>query len=158
VLFKLALLKERKMNTEDIRTRNVIYIEDIALKYNLKFSFEKLEAMNTVYINFEDDWGFRVFATIIEKTPVDVFDEDGDIRGAKMISKTKKFNIYNFLKKRIDKKRTQDEIYEVREDFIRFILYLNQLKTIKELEEDESVAADANKFAKVSLLRSLKLS
>lgn len=145
------------MNTVDIRNRNVMYIEDIVLKYNLSFSFEKLEAMNTVYINFEDDWGFRVFATKIDKTPEDVYDEQGEIHGARIVSKTKKFNIYNFLKKRIDKKKSQDEIYEVREDFIRFVLFLNQLKKIKELEEDESVAADASRLAQTSFLKSLKL-
>lgn len=144
------------MNTEDIRNRNVMYIEDIVLKYNLSFSFEKLEAMNTVYMNFEDDWGFRVFATKIDKTPEDVFNEQGEIQGAKIVSKTKKFNIYNFLKKRIDKKKSQDAIYEVREDFIRFVLFLNQLKKIKELEDDESIASDANRFAQNAFLKSLK--
>lgn len=148
-----------KMDISFILERNKKFIESIVSKYQLKYSFGDLVFMNTVYVNFEQEaekWGFRVFGIIIEKGMKEVLDEFGNPMMITVSLPQKKVNVFNFLKKSIDKVKNQDEVFKIREDFITFTYYLQQIKNIEELEKNEAIALNARAYSKFRRLRIIK--
>jgi hypothetical protein len=143
------------MNTDEVLKRNREFVEFIVLKYDLKFRYEDLVSLNTVYMNFEQEWGFRVFGTLIEKVQKE-FLEEGVPVARTVSAPPKKFNIFNFLKKRIDQVQEQVQIYEVREDFIKFVYYLDEILLIKKLESAEGFAGNARIYAELYMLKAIK--
>lgn len=138
------------MDTEEIKARNKSLLESMIQKYKLKHTLEEILSLQSMFIVFVDDkenghrWGFRVLATKLEQVP----------RYKKPIQL--KVNIYNFLKRKLEKVATQEDIYEQREDFIKFNVAWKQLRTIRELEAQEETFESANEFAKVSVLSKLE--
>lgn len=126
------------MNTEDIKMRNLFELESVIINHKLKYSLEEILTLQSVFIDFKEEWGFRVFATNLEMEPFDKFDENGESIGVGTKAKQIKLNLFNFLKKKVDKS-TQEEIYTVRAEFIRFVIAWNQLRMIRDLEHAENL-------------------
>ncbi len=138
------------MNTEEIKTRNISLLEHMIKKYKLKHTLEDLLGLQSMFIVFIDDekekhrWGFRVLATKVEH-------EEG-LEKPKQL----RLNIYNFLKRKLEKISSQEEIYEQREDFIKFNVAWKQLRAIKELETQEDTFENAEAYSKVPFLSKLE--
>lgn len=139
------------MITEEIERRNMMFIEDFVLKYDLKYSLSDILGMSAVYITFEDEGlGFRVYANDLKNRKATVSENETVARP----SKATKVNIYNFLKKRLDK-ASREDILSTRTEFILFVVYLKQLKLIRELNRSESNAEMAHIHDKFSILSEL---
>lgn len=100
------------MNTEQI-LKNLLEkdtneIHTYLEKYKLTLS-DKLSAIHIVF----NDWQFRVLASERQ--------ED---------QKMKKVQLYNFSKKMVERCENQEEIYQIREDFIRLVLLLQQKEAL----------------------------
>lgn len=132
--------------------RNVDYIRDFIVKYSIEYSFEDLMSMSTIYINF-DEWAFRVYANLIEqKTDINLNEDQ------KRNVKIKKINFYFYSTRKIKKAFLDSEVRAIREDFIKFVYYYDQLKLIKQLEIIENNLANAKRLADDPTIRSLKFS
>lgn len=142
------------MNTSDTRSRNVDYIQDFIHKYKIEYSLEELMAMGSIYINF-DELTFRVYANLKELEVENSSNEEEQTQKTKMFKKVKKVNLYNYSKKKVEKEFLPRDIYTVREDFIRFVYYYDQLKSIRRLEVVEKNANDARKFAEDDTITNL---
>lgn len=124
--------REEVMNAISKRAND--YIKDFLVKYKIAFDINNF---SSVFITF-NEWSFRLFVN------------------TKAIDGTFKNRcVYNFSKKKVDK-ATMSEIYETREDFIKFTLYVEELKYIKEIEKNERSIESVSKIARSSLLTSLK--
>jgi hypothetical protein len=154
--YLLIIVEESKMNTTEIQERNIEFIQDFISRHGIKHSFEELMGMNSLYINFEG-WTFRVFTILIGKSMEDVIDSHGNVAGTKTVSTQKKFNIYNYRKKKIDQALNGEAVIEIREDFIRFVYYWNELKLIKEFNAMEESVRAAYSLAESSEITSLKV-
>ena len=143
------------MDTDKIKERNQKYLQEFFERYDLEISLDDLDYKDTrasdkitsIYINFKK-WSFRVFGNkrIILR-------EDSDTASKQKV-KMKKVVLYNFSTRKIEKLDIE-EIYQIRADFIRFVLMFNQLKKIHELSKEESMIESAEQFAKHSMLSSL---
>ena len=142
------------MNTSEIRNRNVDYIQDFIHKYKIEYSFEELMAMGSIYINF-DGWTFRVYANLKELEVENSSNEEEQLQKTKMITKVKKVNLYNYSKKKVEKEFLPRDVFTVREDFIRFVYYYDQLKSIRRLGIVEKNANDARIFAEDNTITNL---
>ncbi len=130
------------MITQDIYDRDVSFMTEIASKYALAYSLAEIMEMSSIHINFSE-WTFRLFGSIREK----VEDES---------PKFKQVAIYHYSIKMVNKAYQQEEIYKVREDFIKFTLCFNQVKSIKEIEVIEDQMENTAGLAKVSTIKTLK--
>jgi hypothetical protein len=132
------------MDTQYIYDRNITFMTDLSKRYSLSYSLAEIMDMNSLHINFKE-WTFRLFGMIRES----VRDEKGHV-------KFKQVAIYHYSTKMINKAYMQAEIYKVREDFIRFNLYFNQVKSIKELESMENQMEIVVAMAANSMMKTLK--
>ena len=156
-LFDLVLLGIN-MDTDKIKKRNEEYLQDFFQRYKLNLKIEDLDLsadskapdkITSIYINFKE-WSFQVYGNrrLIEYIETE--------NGAKTKVKMKKVLIYNFSTRKINQLKTQEEIYQVRADFIRFVLMFNELKKIAELQKEESQIRIADEAAKESMLTNLR--
>lgn len=147
------------MNTEEIEQRNLLFLDSILKKYKIKVSLDDLKEYQSVFLLFPQvgDWGFRLMATYLEPNGIykEKFSKDGELIGGKWMPKQCKVNLYNFLKRKIEK-HTEQEIIEIREDFIKFEYMWKQLYLIKQLRITERNLDGAKIFANDKLLKKSK--
>lgn len=142
------------MNTEEIKQRNLLELESVILSHRLKYSLEDIMTFQSVFIDFKDEWGFRVFATNLEAEPMDDSNGNGEVIGAGTKPKQIKINLFNFLKKKVERS-SKEEIYLVREEFIRFVIAWNQLRMIRDLEHAENSMKLSETLSRDALLEKL---
>ncbi len=145
------------METDKIKQRNEEYLQDFFQRYKLNMKFEDLDfsadnrgapdKITSIYINFKE-WSFQVYGN--RRTLVH---EEGDTHSKTKV-KMKKVLIYNFSTRKIDQ-LDMEEIYQVRADFIRFVLMFNQLKKITEFDKEERQIEQADEIATFHMLSSL---
>ena len=153
-VFHLELLG-LDMDTDKIKARNESYLQEFFEKYDLGITLDDIDFADTkasdkitsIYINFKE-WGFRLYGN-----KRIIIHEESDTAVKKKV-KMKKVMIYNFSTRKIDK-LDMEEIYQIRADFIRFVLMFNQLKKIHELEKEESMIELSEQLAQNSMLSSL---
>jgi hypothetical protein len=147
------------MNTEEIEKRNLLFLESMIEKYNLKITLDDLIEYQSVFLLYPvaGEWGFRLMATFIEQEKIltETFSKDGEVTGAKLIQKQQKVNLYNFLKRKIEK-HTEEEIIQVREDFIKLEYMWKELYFIKQLRIAERNLSVANFFARDKQVKKMK--
>lgn len=142
------------MNTEEIKQRNLHELESVILNHRLKYSLEDILTFQSIFIDFKDEWGFRVFATNLETEPMDVSNGNEQGIGAGTKVKQIKINLFNFLKKKVERSSKED-IYLVREEFIRFVIAWNQLRMIRDLENAENAMRLSETLSRDALLEKL---
>lgn len=131
------------MDTQEIYNRNIQLMEDIVSKHTFSYSLAQIMEMSSVHINF-NEWTFRLFGIRREKL------------AEHESPKFKQVTLYHYSSKMVNKAHEQEEIYNIREDFIKFNLCFNQTKAIKEIISLEDKINNASEWAKVSLLKTLR--
>lgn len=135
-----------------VAIERINYIIDFVDEYELDFNIEEFNIESyekpfiaSVFITFYQDWAFRLFFTI--KTAV----ANGD--GFKF----EPFNkpVYNFSKKKL-MKMNMEEIYTVREKFIKFVLLTEQIKLDKQILNIEEQLESVAFLARSPILKGLK--
>jgi hypothetical protein len=142
------------MNTEEIKQRNLLDLQLIITRYKLKYTLEDILSFQSVFIDFKEDWAFRVFATSVKLEAFEDFDDNENIIASGEKLKQSKYNLFNFLKKMVSRSY-QEEIYAVREDFICFVIAWNQLRLIRDLEHTENALMLSGKTARDQFLEKL---
>lgn len=142
------------MNTEEIKRRNLLDLQSIIARYKLKYTLEDILSFQSVFIDFKEDWAFRVFATSVKLEPFEDYDDDKNFIASGERLKQTKYNLFNFLKKMVSRSY-QEEIYAVRADFISFVIAWNQLRLIRDLEHTENALMLSGKTAMDQFLEKL---
>ena len=137
MFFKFLLSKRSNMNTEEIKQRNFLDLQAIVKHYCLKYTLEDILNFQSVFIDFKEDWAFRVFATSVQLEAFEDYDDDKNFIASGERLKQRKYNLFNFLKKMVSHS-SQEEIYAIRKDFMCFVILWNQMRLIRDLEHAEN--------------------
>lgn len=117
--------------TEEIQNRNFEFMNSIIKKYRLKIKIDGiLDYQSIIIVNVDGlPFAFRVFATFTTR-------EEGKLKQHKQ-------NLYNLLKKKIEF-LSDEEIFEEREDFIKFVYSWKQTKYLHQAQLCEMSIKNAN--------------
>lgn len=124
---------------EEILSRNFDFLNSIIKKYRLKIKIDGiLDFQNIIIVNVDGlPFAFRVFATFTTR-------EEGKLKQHKQ-------NLYNLLKKKVEF-LSDEEIFEEREDFIKFVEYWKQAKYLFQAQLSENKIKNAGWMAKQPVL------
>lgn len=119
------MLENMNEALRDIYKRNNDFMQMIIKKYRLKIKLDGILDYQSISIISlpELPFSFRVFATFTTR-------EEGKL-------KQHKINLYNLMKKKLEY-LTDEEIYEEREDFIKFVYTWRQTKYLFQVEVYEA--------------------
>lgn len=131
----------------------ISYLSYFIEKYDISFdvdtfnveSYEK-PFTTTTFITFLDNWSFRLFA-------IDKRYEVDENEKLKPISYNRQ--LYHLQQRQIAKLK-MSEIYEIREECIKFALFSEQIKLYREYQKIESMSENVADLAKISHLKTLK--
>lgn len=128
---------------QTIYERNNEFMDKIIKKYRLKIKLEDLMSLQSVTIVSvpELPFGFRVFAT-------SAYREEGKLKQHKQ-------NLYNLMKKKLDF-LSDEEIFEEREDFIKFVFTWKQTKFLFQSELCESQIQGATFLSKQPVILNME--
>ncbi len=147
------------MTVESIIDDKLKYIKQFVAIYEIDFdidTFNKYISSDTNYylvkcssvsIAFEkNDFGFRLIAN---------YRYIKEVKIGEYIKSTKNVTLYSFLIRSV-KKLDENEVYKIREDFIRFTLFVDQVKNLKSFLKIESALKDIPSSARNISLKTIK--
>lgn len=126
-----------------------LFVDEFELSFDInKFNVESFDEpfFTSVFITFKENWAFRMFFVMKTYTS----DEYQNVT-----LKIYNLPVYNFSKKKMAK-MSQEEIYTLRERFITFVLFTEQFKLNKEIEDIEQRLSEIYDLARSPILKGLK--